>query len=159
LVGGAGNDAINGDKGNDSLVGGAGDDVLDGGEGNDVIQGGSGDDYLKSGVGDDTLDGGDNIDVAIFSGVQTDYQFNRKTADGASQYQYSIKYIGKTGINKGTDVLTNIEMLKFGDDEPVNVSDITFSDITPTTSGTAVNVTGMLINGTTGNDSANRWCG
>jgi hypothetical protein len=87
--GGAGNDALSGDRldeellggiGNDSLEGFRGDDALDGGPGNDVLvggplsaagffadvdalEGGSGNDNLRGGVREDTLDGGTGNDV------------------------------------------------------------------------------------------------
>src|SRR5262249_25679764 len=44
LTGGAGDDTLNGDLGNDTLVGGNGDDLLNGGAGADTMIGGLGDD-------------------------------------------------------------------------------------------------------------------
>lgn len=101
LKGEAGDDVIFGDKGADTLFGGAGEDVIDGGEGADVING---------------------DDVAIFNSVQADYQISRIFNEDKS-VQLTIKYIGK-GINEGSDILNNIEMLKFGDDEVANVADV-----------------------------------
>ena len=80
LYGGAGNDTINGHKGEDSLAGGTGDDTLDGKAGNDLLTGDAGNDTLKGGAGDDwlfgdagndILDGGAGNDVLV-GGAGTD---------------------------------------------------------------------------------------
>src|SRR3954454_20286991 len=60
-----GNDIINGLQGNDSIDGGTGNDRLSGSEGNDKISGGAGKDTLTGSTGNDKLDGGagnDKID-------------------------------------------------------------------------------------------------
>jgi Ca2+-binding RTX toxin-like protein len=69
LVGGAGNDIINGSTKDDILVGGAGDDAISGGDGADVIFGGTGDDILIGGGADDYLSGGKGNDI-IYDGVR-----------------------------------------------------------------------------------------
>ncbi len=122
LKGEAGNDDITGYKGADTLFGGEGEDVLDGGEDADVLNGDAGDDFLEGGESSDTLNGGDGEDVAIFNSSQVDYQISRNVNDDNS-VQLVVKYIG-SGMNEGTDILNNIEMLKFGDDEAVNVADV-----------------------------------
>ncbi|ADV60721.1 hypothetical protein Isop_0124 [Isosphaera pallida ATCC 43644] len=58
LLGGDGNDLLQGGAGDDSLLGGDGNDTLLGGDGNDLLQGGAGDDSLLGGDGNDTLWGG-----------------------------------------------------------------------------------------------------
>src|SRR5205807_448341 len=58
LMGGPGNDVLNGDDGNDSL---------DGGAGNDALNGGPGDDTLDGGLGADALSGGDGTDLVDYS--------------------------------------------------------------------------------------------
>ncbi|TKF71278.1 hypothetical protein FCV55_08050 [Vibrio sp. F13] len=63
LDGGADNDLIKGGKGDDTLIGGSGDDVLKGGKGDDVLAGGEGEDTLKGGKGDDIIDGGEGSDI------------------------------------------------------------------------------------------------
>ena len=85
VVGGAGNDVLEGYAGNDFLQGGAGDDVLrgnggddrldggdgidtlEGGAGADLLLGGAGADLLDAGTGDDQLEGGDGDDVNLIS--------------------------------------------------------------------------------------------
>ncbi|KNG92915.1 M10 family metallopeptidase C-terminal domain-containing protein [Pseudaestuariivita atlantica] len=57
LIGGAGNDTIDGNSEDDVIDGGAGDDVINGGDGNDMIEAGS---------GADAVDGGGGYDIATF---------------------------------------------------------------------------------------------
>ena len=52
-------------NGKDILIGGDGDDRLDGGNDSDVLEGGAGDDYLFGFNGRDTLDGGAGDDTLI----------------------------------------------------------------------------------------------
>ena len=72
IVGGRGDDEIEGNTGNDTITAGAGDDSVRGGFGNDVIVGSLGDDDLRGdtgandyvpGGGNDTLDGGEGRDT------------------------------------------------------------------------------------------------
>jgi len=61
IFGLAGNDTITGGNGsNDTLYGGAGDDTLSGEDGNDILRGGQGDDILSGGNGNDIIVGGSN---------------------------------------------------------------------------------------------------
>ena len=62
LIGGAGDDTLNGRSGNDTLIGGAGNDSMNGGWGNDTLRGMGGNDTLHGGYGDDSLDGGSGND-------------------------------------------------------------------------------------------------
>ncbi|MFN4281736.1 MAG: putative Ig domain-containing protein [Alphaproteobacteria bacterium] len=63
IDGGAGNDTIDGGAGNDMLIGGTGHDTLFGGVGNDEIDGGSGNDTIEGGAGNDVLYGGSGHDT------------------------------------------------------------------------------------------------
>src|SRR6185369_1534756 len=63
LSGNGGNDTLYGRAGNDLLDGGTGDDTLYGEAGNDTLTGGAGNDNMQGGVGDDTFDGGAGNDV------------------------------------------------------------------------------------------------
>lgn len=80
LHGENGNDMLNGDDGDDTLFGhndddtlngGAGDDSLQGSDGNDVVNGDEGDDAVHGGLGDDTLSGGAGADT-LFGGWGND---------------------------------------------------------------------------------------
>ncbi len=63
IIGGAGDDLIEGLAGSDNIEGGAGDDTLKGGAGDDTLAGGAGDDILYGGDGADTLKGGAGDDI------------------------------------------------------------------------------------------------
>lgn len=86
----AGDDTLNGKKGDDRLEGGTGDDTLDGGDdndelhggaGNDTLNGGDGLDYLYGDAGDDVLDGGPGTDF-LEGGTGTDtYRINPDEGD------------------------------------------------------------------------------
>jgi Ca2+-binding RTX toxin-like protein len=62
FVGGAGDDTVFGERGNDILRGGPGNDRLYGGIGDDVLEGGPGNDLLSGGFGADSIDGGEGSD-------------------------------------------------------------------------------------------------
>lgn len=57
-----------GEAGNDLLIGGGGNDHLDGGDGFDILLGADGDDTLNGGPGFDLLFGGDGFDTAVAPG-------------------------------------------------------------------------------------------
>ena len=63
LIGGNTDDTLNGGEGNDRLAGGGGNDTLQGGAGNDQLDGGEGNDTIDGGAGDDTLAGGQGNDT------------------------------------------------------------------------------------------------
>ena len=64
IIGGDGDDVINGLSDNDFLDGGAGNDVINGGSESDIVIGGIGDDVLNGGSGDDEMTAGAGNDVA-----------------------------------------------------------------------------------------------
>lgn len=65
LVGGDGNETLNGAKQSDNLFGGNGSDVLYGNAGNDTLDGGAGVDLLIGGTGDDTYIIDDSRDIIV----------------------------------------------------------------------------------------------
>lgn len=97
-------DSIAGDAGNDGIFGFAGDDTLNGGDGDDTIGGGA---------GNDLIDGGAGSDEAFFSGSWTEYGF-ADNGDGS---------LTIAGGSEGSDTLTGVESLVFGD-RTVDVADI-----------------------------------
>lgn len=105
--GGAGNDDISGLGEDDTLVGGTGDDYLDGGAGND---------HLYGNEGDDTLIGGTGTDTAFFSRPEDEYTITTN-ADGSK----TVSHQDGTGSD-GTDTLTGVEELIFGNPLLVTVS-------------------------------------
>jgi Ca2+-binding RTX toxin-like protein len=100
LLGGAGNDLLNGQKNRDTLLGGPGDDRLFGGSAKDSLDGGFGDDLLNGQKhrdslagrqGNDTLNGSDGNDQAIERG------------------NFDITITDEVLIGNGTDSLISIE--------------------------------------------------
>jgi uncharacterized protein len=57
-----GDDVICAGRGDDRVDGGDGDDEVDGGRGDDRVEGGDGDDWIDAGRGDDRVEGGDGDD-------------------------------------------------------------------------------------------------
>ncbi|MCT4554418.1 MAG: tandem-95 repeat protein [Pelagimonas sp.] len=144
LLGGDGNDTIRGNHGDDEIDGGADDDTIDGGNGADSIRGGSGDDTIRGGLGDDTIDGGADTsasggsgDVVVYSGNRGDYNVIGNST--------GLTVTNLTGTGEGTDVLTNVERLRFSDGDVVVSSGLT-----------GVNLIGSSAddNGQSGNPSA-----
>ncbi len=82
---------------------------VDGGSGVDVIWGGGGhSDVLRGGAGDDDLNGGDGDgDVAVYTGAKADYTVVENPDDTVT--------VTDTAGNEGTDTLTDIETIVFGD--------------------------------------------
>ncbi|MFO1039473.1 MAG: calcium-binding protein [Geminicoccaceae bacterium] len=100
LTGGAYNDSLGGDGGNNVLQGGAGADKLYGAAGNDDLQGQDGNDTLWGFTGDDRLDGGAGTDTASYADV---------TGAGV-QVSLAITHAQDTG-GAGKDTLLAIENL------------------------------------------------
>lgn len=90
--GGAGNDVVYGERGNDILRGGPGDDQLFGGIGDDLLQGEAGNDRLAGGFGADSIDGEEGDDY-----VRGDSTIDRifDTGGGNDTLSYS------TGVTPG----------------------------------------------------------
>ena len=66
IVGGPGNDKLQGTGANETIVGKGGHDVLLGGGGDDNLDGGDGDDLLEGGPGEDVLTGGKGKDTISY---------------------------------------------------------------------------------------------
>lgn len=115
LMGGAGDDSLNGLGANDVLIGGLGNDALRGGAGNDSLDGGGGndsmfgeadDDTILVGLGDDSTDGGEGTDSLIGSG---DFDFRLTDSMLVSGF--------------GTSVLQSIELAQLSGGAGNNVLD------------------------------------
>ena len=63
VIGGEGDDAIDGGSGDDTIIGLGGDDDIDAGSGDDYVSGGAGGDYIDGQDGDDDLFGGADDDT------------------------------------------------------------------------------------------------
>lgn len=100
----SGSQQLHGSVDDDILDAGSGSDVLHGRGGDDRLFGGFGNDFLYGGLGNDTLDGQEDFDVAVFSGVSTQYRLSTS----------STGVITIAGPD-GTDKLIGIEQLRFDD--------------------------------------------
>ena len=64
----------------DSITGTTGGEILDGLGGTDTLNGNAGNDRLVGGGGDDAINGGADFDIAVFTGLRSEYS----VAPGAS---------------------------------------------------------------------------
>jgi Ca2+-binding RTX toxin-like protein len=97
--GGAGDDVVFGERGNDILRGGPGNDQLFGGIGDDLLQGGPGNDRLAGGFGGDSIDGEQGNDY-----IRGDSTIDRifDSGGGTDTLSYS------TGITPGFEGTVNL---------------------------------------------------
>ncbi|MCE3290564.1 MAG: hypothetical protein K0R83_2576, partial [Caulobacter sp.] len=118
-VGGAGNDWLQGDDGDDQLdagegadklFGGAGVDDLVGGLGNDRLDGGDGADALTGGAGNDLLDGGAGADL-MTGGTENDVYIVDDTGDQTIEAANEGYDIVRTALD-GWVLGDNIEALE-----------------------------------------------
>ncbi len=141
LNGTAGDDTINGSTGRDTINGGDGNDtiygfyadigfpLLDagntimGGNGNDTIYGGTGNDLISGDHGNDTIYGDDGTDTAMFSGARAEYRIWRVGGVGINSDRYHILHMeSDADRSDGRDTLTDVEMIQFGNEEPVELN-------------------------------------
>jgi Ca2+-binding RTX toxin-like protein len=96
----------------DSLDGGAGNDILRGNAGNDTLLGGEGDDNLRGDAGNDLMDGGPGVDFVAYrydemglsAGVSIDFSGNALNSSNLQVFS--------DGYN-GADALVSIERFGF----------------------------------------------
>ncbi|NTW68965.1 MAG: hypothetical protein HGB23_03860 [Chlorobiaceae bacterium] len=80
-----------------------------GGSGNDTITGNSLANTFTGGGGDDTLNGGNGLDIAVFSGISSDYTITYDA--GAGIYAITDTRVG----GDGADYLSGVEQFQFAD--------------------------------------------
>ena len=136
LSGGAGNDYLSGYVGNDTLWGGAGNDTIYGNDGADLLDGGTGNDTLDGGYGEDSLYGGAGAD-SLYGGYGNDSLWGgagNDTLTGGNGYDV---FVYKP--NEGTDTITDyyyysdsgcdmLQILKTDGSEGGTFTDSNFSD-------------------------------
>jgi Ca2+-binding RTX toxin-like protein len=120
IVGGDGNDNIEGSDGNDIINGGIGNDTLKGGKGNDTLYGGDGNDtyYVEADGSIDKIEDKQGINTVFISGKKiTDFYWD---ADSSQYKSLDGEVVGvKSGTDfivtyDGTQVILNEDFL-FGD--------------------------------------------
>ena len=87
--------------------GGLGDDEIIGNNVTNILNGNSGNDTLTGGAGNDTLNGGGGTDIAIFSGLPSEYSVQETGRD--------LIIIDNQAGRDGVDSLFSIETLQFAD--------------------------------------------
>ena len=87
---------------NDLIMGSTNNDVISGNGGDDFLMSRAGNDTIDGGLGNDTIDGGYGNDTAVFS-------------KNFSEYSFALKSGNLQITGSGTDILKNIENIKFND--------------------------------------------
>ena len=96
------------------LVGGGGNDTLIGSARSDMLFGGDGNDVMTGLLGNDEIDGGSGTaNVAIFSGNKSDYSVTWRGEN------LSLAITDKVAGRDGTDLLSNVQILRFADGDVV----------------------------------------
>ena len=90
----------------ENLLGGSGNDILNGNEAANTLNGGNGNDVLNGHAGNDTLAGGAGIDTAVFDGKRASYSIVRNGTDAT--------VTDNQGAD-GKESLSGIEFIKFAD--------------------------------------------
>jgi Ca2+-binding RTX toxin-like protein len=126
VLGGSGDDELEGGDGAESLYGNHGDDTLSGGAGDDALYGGAGNDLLVDGDGEDALDGGSGDDVVqaaldgdddvYIGGEDCDTLDYSATSQGVA---VDLAMSSAVGSEVGNDAVTGFESVLggSGDDE------------------------------------------
>jgi len=91
------------------IGGGDGNDRLIGNIGNDTLNGEAGDDYFEGGGGNNQINGGTGFDIAHYTGLASDYHITQYGGGSADIQDL------RPGLRDGSDHLTNIEELQWGD--------------------------------------------
>jgi serralysin len=108
--------SFDGRGGDDRITGGEEGDSFAGGSGSDEVYGFGGDDTLSGGADDDILSGGDGFDTATYAGPVSDYTITYTTDSGGRVTGYSAVVDNvPAGGDEGSDTLSSIEKLSFGD--------------------------------------------
>ena len=107
-VGSSSDDPLKGNVFPELLEGKDGHDSIAALAGNDTLYGGSGNDTLIGGEGNDTSNGGAGIDIAVFQGRRSEYQFT-------SRPDLSWTISDSIPARDGTDILFGVERIKFSD--------------------------------------------
>jgi len=126
LIGGSGNDTLNGAELVDRLSGGAGNDILRGYQGYDILNGGAGNDTLEGGRGSDRLEGGIGFDTYEFHStdfiggwedviVDTD-GLGKITFDNVAIGDLSVNHVSRDGLGWETqDRAFRLQVVGTGD--------------------------------------------
>ena len=152
LDGGAGNDAINGGDGGESLIGGDGNDTIDGNGGADVALLGAGDDTFiwDPGDGSDKVEGEAGSDTMLFNGAAAAENFDL-SANGNR-----LRFFRTQGaITMDTAGVERVDLHALGGSDNTIVNYLSATDVKNVVLDLAADgaVDTTTINGTGGNDT------
>jgi Ca2+-binding RTX toxin-like protein len=102
IIGGSGNDRLEGNWANNKIYGGAGKDTLTGGTGHDQLFGEEGNDELHGGIGNDSLYGGNGYDY-LFGESGNDYLDGGVNWTNAAYQYFGGIYGGQDYLEGGAD--------------------------------------------------------
>ncbi len=107
VIGGSGNDVLQGTLGANLLDGGAGNDTLNGLGGSDTLTGGDGNDQILAGAGVELLDGGAGFDMLSYFSDSAGVNVNLSTniVSGGNAAGDSIAHFSNVTGGSGHDVL------------------------------------------------------
>ena len=152
LDGGAGNDAINGGDGNDTLLGGSGNDAIDGNRGADTGLLGAGDDSFTwdPGDGSDKVEGEAGDDTLVFNGAAAAENFDLSANGNRLKLFRNV-----ANITMDVDDTERIDLRALGGIDNTIVNDLYATDVKNVVLDLATDgaVDTTTINGTAGNDS------
>ena len=101
----SGSDRLVGGPGNDTLNGGDGDDVLIDGDGNDSLNGGSGDNQYLVGAGINTITGGSGLDVVFLDQNKADVIGLANCKRNSCNLTYSVNGVSASVSATGVEVI------------------------------------------------------
>lgn len=120
--------------------------IIDSLAGADTIVGSDGDDFIRGGTGNDSINAGLGQDIVYYAGAMATYSIIR-TGDVIEVKDLAATVNG----NDGTDLLRNVELLRFLDADfrivvPTNTAPIAVTDSLSITEDTKTNVIPVLAN-------------
>ncbi|MEM1228263.1 MAG: tandem-95 repeat protein [Planctomycetota bacterium] len=124
LAGDAGDDFLSADA---ILLGGPGDDFLEGGAGNDQLFGEEGEDILIGGGGLDTIDGGDDYDQILIRGTSANDAIS-VTQSAAGTLDFSINGIADTDTIVTVAGVPTVESVRVESGDGADTIAATWSD-------------------------------
>ena len=151
LFGGSGYTELDGGDGNDTLTGSAkstGQAVLNAGSGDQLLKGGAGSDTLNGGAGKDTLDAGTGADILNSGSVNGGPGSILQGGSGNSTLYAGMGHDTLYGGAAGTTTFV-IDQANFGNNDVItgktgasilDLSDLSSTDVTVSTSGKTTNV-------------------
>ncbi|SJZ85141.1 beta strand repeat-containing protein [Consotaella salsifontis] len=104
------------------VTGNEGANIILGNDGANTLSGGGGEDQIAGGGGNDDIRGGDGNDTAVYQGAASGYQFTVTLDDSGRAVSFaSVTDNNANDGDDGTDTLSGVESLTFGDTTTVSV--------------------------------------